>query len=117
MENFLVLPFCKLAWPVSAKSLTHGEPGSKLLCNAVAFTWEGKLGQRQLATNTKAEPAPSGIGFAGYASRASGRPLERISRPQIPLTRLSFKYHIFFHRLNQLPESRILRTVLGQLSL
>ena len=28
LENFLVVPFCKLAWPVSATSLIRGESGS-----------------------------------------------------------------------------------------
>jgi hypothetical protein len=46
LENLLVLPFCKLAWPVSAKSLTRGELGSKLLCNGEVFT-NGVTGARR----------------------------------------------------------------------
>jgi hypothetical protein len=41
--------------------------------DAVAFTGEGRLVRRHLATNTRTEAARSGTGFAGYANRASGR--------------------------------------------
>ena len=56
-----------------------GDPAPKKYLTRVgflmeAFTGQGKLFERQLATNSKElKPRYPGIGFAGCVSRASGR--------------------------------------------
>ena len=60
-----------------------------LLGNGIAFTGEGKLVREATGYDQQqAEAALSHIGFAGCASRASGRHWSVLGCPQISPTRL-----------------------------